>query len=210
MSKPYEQIYAEVGAACEYVAGGGLLPDLAPDAIIEASRFRKLHHADALPNYYPLELVDLGPSVVAVETQEEYRLVFGALAEQRPGFITDDTVPAVQSAIRHEADHAAIAELAIGFAQTAFSLAVTECGPEEGELAVLPFTQFAGPKRRVSKLAVAAIIGVPYMVTGTPFCPSPGDMACLNAMGYEQRDDIAREIAARQGLFPTFPENFSR
>ena len=99
--------------------------------------------------------------------------------------------------ISHEEEHAAAAR-AVGFTKTAYGFA-----PQMDPFGVIPyplgvqlFMHPLAPSRPVTKLGLATILAAPAS-------PSPGDLAQLQAMGYQGAADVAarvKELALRTGI----------
>jgi len=94
----------------------------------------------------------------------------------------------IESEIRHEAEHAAMAQ-SLGFRKVRFALYVRQEGCETHWRMI---TQHVDPSRDITKLELAA-------VTAAPGRLSAGDSKALADMGYSGREDVFRRLRKRAG-----------
>lgn len=190
MFRPSCRIRTEVSNAVEYVrAQGGVLPD---DAVAQqtaaGAQLRHLPDDAILEDYYSPELLPCPPNVVRVDSLQELETALYALGRMHGGIRRH----VVNQSIWHERGHKLPAD-AVGFAYSGLRLTVLTSIVQKtwwGKRMwcnFRPGAQQAGPKRPITKLAVASIIAGPIA--------SDGDEAQLVAMGYRGRADVAQHIA---------------
>lgn len=188
MNRSYSQIHREVGNAVDYVrANGGAVADNSVAEQIEAGQQNhELSDRDLVD--YEEDLPVAAPNVVRAATLDELLMVYDALGRIHHGI--DQWK--IDKDISHEKRHKAAADR-IGFRHSVHEVQLTESRetPTPQGLAIQfgwrPSVRQAGPINGVTKLASASIVAAPANL-------SDGDLARLNAMGYEGQDDVAQRI----------------
>lgn len=198
MIKPYSQILNEVGNAVDYVrAAGGSVPlDIVGAQVERGKELADLPDDASIEDWFDNELPEAPPNFIRAASVEEFALVYVALGYLHGG------IPQhmVDKDIAHEKTHKERADF-IGFSQSVFTLILDESSvikvpvPNSNRIRVdahyswWPSIEEAGPIGHVSKLAIGSMVAAPPK-------PSIGDMARLNAMGYEGQLDVAKRIKA--------------
>jgi hypothetical protein len=183
VSKSYNQILGEVGDAVDYLNAGGVAPDLVAGDLDFYAALAELPD-DAEVDHYAPELPDFGPSVVSVESVEEFELVYLALGAVH-GFPVDRYK--ITYEIDHERDHL-LATSRIGFKAMRYGLMVTDSNPPYS-YGWRPLHAYAEPTATVTKLAIGSQVSAPRRL-------SDGDQTRLGAMKYNGQQDVAHRIIA--------------
>lgn len=190
MIKSYGNIMSEVGSACEYVwANGGSIPlDSVGEQIEWGKRFIEPPDNEHLEGWVGEELSEPSLNTVRAASVEEFVMIYEALAHIHGGLDQRK----IDTDVYHETAHKAAAD-SVGFRHSVFQLTITESRisrlpTSRARFSWIPSSSQAGPLGSVTKLAFASILAAPHQL-------SAGDSACLTAMGYLGKEDIASRIA---------------
>jgi hypothetical protein len=209
MIKSYNQIYREVADAVEYVRSeGGAVAD---NTVAEQSEFGRQDYELSDNDVIDCEedLPAPAPNVVRVATLDELFMVYNALGRVHRCPIKQQMI---DEDISHERRHKEAADQ-IGFRHSVYETRITVSretltpyGGRIGEIGWRPLVRQAGSIGRITKLASASIIAAPASL-------SEGDLARLQAMGYEGQEDVANRIVTatdpRLSTLP-LPDHFRR
>ncbi|MET9260344.1 hypothetical protein [Amycolatopsis sp. NPDC004079] len=136
------------------------------------------------------------PDVTWAGTLDDLRVFMVELIDEHRGRIDDGFF---EQQLRH-ADEQATAARAVGFSKVRYGLLVRPCkiarradGTWDRSLFWQVCMQYVAPTRPVTKLAYAAVVAAPRLL-------SDGDASALRVMGYRDAADVARRIRQRPAL----------